>query len=626
MTLKWNANATSSDLHGMLRALAGEYGLEECTANANVIFEEAPQKDALIVTRRAEETFVIQYGRKDLVGRGIARVLAGQEGSEVIPFTAFGVLLDCTRGNVYTVEAFKRYVRRLSLLGYNQIYLYVKDAYELPDEPYFGYMRGAYTKEEIRAMDEYAQLFHIEMRASIQTLGHVEPSLRWPAYAEISDTPDVMMVGHEKTYELIRKMLTFWSEALSSRRIHLGMDETQSLGRGRYLTEHGYENPFDLYTRHLQKVCSICTELGLEPMIWHDMLFHYGLEQVDGHSVIPQKVREAVPSGVQISYWDYYTRAKEDDSLAVKTYEDGLKFCREFNGCEPVMASGIWTWVRTWTDYEQSFATIRPCIKGCKRAAVKEIIFTLWGDDGGYCDFDSAFAGLAWTADYCFNDEQENGDRTARLFEAVFGTSYTLQLICGNLTYTYKDKDEKAIKILPGPILWDDPLMAMVFHQFPAYKRGLLETLLTGYKNILSTLEEHRCDQNAGHLNYAWNVANVLIQKLELRQRLLIAYAKRDYNTLELINERYIPDVLDAIDGLLEAFRVQWKRNFKSFGMELMQIRLGGLSERYRELGRTLDELVHGQIDSIGELEVMIKPGCFIPHQYYRVATSGFFI
>lgn len=259
-------------------------------------------------------------------------------------------------------------------------------------------------------------------------------------------------------------------------------------------------------------------------------------------------------------------------------------------------------------------------------AAVKEIIFTLWGDDGAYCDFDSAFAGLAWTADYCFNDEQENGDRTARLFEAVFGTSYTLQLICGNLTYTYKDKDEKPIKILPGPILWDDPLMAMVFHQFPAYKRGLLETLLTGYKNILSTLEEHRCDQNAGHLNYAWNVANVLIQKLELRQRLLIAYAKRDYNTLELINERYIPDVLDAIDGLLEAFRGQWKRNFKSFGMELMQIRLGGLSERYRELGRTLDELVHGQIDSIGELEVMIKPGCFIPHQYYRVATSGFFI
>ena len=602
----------------MLQALAGEYDLKECMENANLIFEETPQQDLLQVTRRTEETFVIRYGRKDLVGRGIAMALANQECSEVIPFTAFGVLLDCTRGNVYTVEAFQRYVRRLSLLGYNQIYLYVKDAYELEDEPYFGYMRGAYSKAEIRAMDEYAKLFHIEMRGAIQTLGHVEPSLRWPAYAEISDTPDVMMVDHEKTYALIGKMLKFWSEALSSRKIHLGMDETQSLGRGRYLTLHGYENPFDLYTRHLDKVCSMCSGMGLEPIIWHDMLFHYGLEKKDDKFAVAEKSRKVVPAGTQLAYWNYYSRNAVD-------YENALNLCRDFNGSAPIMASGIWTWVRTWTDFEQSFATIRPCLEACKKSSIKEIIFTLWGDDGAYCDFDSAFAGLAWAADVSFNGT-ENGDRTARLFEAVFGTSYTLQLICGNLTYTYKDKDEKPVKILPGPVLWDDPLMAIVFNQFPAYKRGLLETLLTGYKNILSTLEEHRFDQNAGHLNYAWNVANVLIQKLELRQRLLIAYAKRDYNTLELINERYIPEVLDAIDGLLEAFRVQWKRNFKSFGMELMQIRLGGLSERYRELGRTLDELVHGQIDSIGELEVMIKPGPFIPHQYYRVATGGFFI
>ena len=199
MTFKWNRNTTHKDLHGMLQALAGEYDLKECMENANLIFEETPQQDLLQVTRRTEETFVIRYGRKDLVGRGIAMALANQECSEVIPFTAFGVLLDCTRGNVYTVEAFQRYVRRLSLLGYNQIYLYVKDAYELEDEPYFGYMRGAYSKAEIRAMDEYAKLFHIEMRGAIQTLGHVEPSLRWPAYAEISDTPDVMMVDHEKT-------------------------------------------------------------------------------------------------------------------------------------------------------------------------------------------------------------------------------------------------------------------------------------------------------------------------------------------------------------------------------------------------------------------------------------------
>ena len=63
----------------MLQALAGEYDLKECMENANLIFEETPQQDLLQVTRRTEETFVIRYGRKDLVGRGIAMVLANQE-------------------------------------------------------------------------------------------------------------------------------------------------------------------------------------------------------------------------------------------------------------------------------------------------------------------------------------------------------------------------------------------------------------------------------------------------------------------------------------------------------------------------------------------------------------------
>ena len=57
-----------------------------------------------------------------------------------------------------------------------------------------------------------------------------------------------------------------------------------------------------------------------------------------------------------------------------------------------------------------------------------------------------------------------------------------------------------------------------------------------------------------------------------------------------------------------------------------MQIRLGGLAERYRELARVLGEWLAGRLASIPELEVDLDTRQGIPHNYREVATGGFFI
>ena len=620
MTLKWNPKTTDRNVREVLRTLSDEYPLQESIQKTNLILEKNDSPEVLRVTRRGD-CWIVSYGRNSLAARGVAHVLSGQECDEKMPFRTFGVLLDCTRGNVITVRHFKYWLRRLALMGYNLAMLYTKDAYQLPGEPYFGYMRGAYSPEEIREMDAYAKKLQIEMIGSIQTLGHLEPILRWNAYRSVRDTSSAILVDEPRSYELIEKMLQFWSDSLSSRRIHLGMDETHDLGRGRFMDLHGYESQFDLYNRHLGKICALCEKLKLKPILWSDMYFRYANPNQDYYDTgtkVPAEVKKAIPKTVQFSYWDYYHREPE-------IYETMLKRTGELNGTRPIMASGIWTWKRFWTDYEMTYATVRPCIQACRKTGTDELIFTLWGDDGGYCDFDSAFAALAWAADYAANPE-ENEDRAAALFEAVCGTSYRLQMICGNLCYTYRGSLDKIVKILPGSLLWDDPLMGIAWREFPGYKPQLAETLLTGYREIMKRIESHREDQAAGHINLVWNLANVLVLKLELRKMLEHAYSKHDFNTLETIAERYIPDLIDAIDGLHEAFRQQWKRSFKSFGLELMQIRLGGLTERYRELARVIDELIHGEIDSIPELEMNHQPAGEIPQTYHETATGGFFI
>ena len=61
--------------------------------------------------------------------------------------------------------------------------------------------------------------------------------------------------------------------------------------------------------------------------------------------------------------------------------------------------------------------------------------------------FDSAFAGLAWAADYAYNQEQEDEERLAKFYQAVCGTSYQLQMACGKLTYTYTLDSGEVVKV-----------------------------------------------------------------------------------------------------------------------------------------------------------------------------------
>ena len=65
----------------------------------------------------------------------------------------FGVMLDMSRNAVMKPEELKKFARIIRSFGYNMIELYTEDTYEVEGEPYFGYMRGRYTKAELKAIN-----------------------------------------------------------------------------------------------------------------------------------------------------------------------------------------------------------------------------------------------------------------------------------------------------------------------------------------------------------------------------------------------------------------------------------------------------------------------------------------
>lgn len=78
--------------------------------------------------------------------------------------------------------------------------VYTEDTYEVKAYPYFGYMRGRYTEEELKECDQYAAELGIEMIPCIQTLAHLTEALKWNYAIDIRDTADILLAGSEATY------------------------------------------------------------------------------------------------------------------------------------------------------------------------------------------------------------------------------------------------------------------------------------------------------------------------------------------------------------------------------------------------------------------------------------------
>ena len=148
-------------------------------------------------------------------------------------YDTLGVMIDMSRNGVMSVPQLKEYLGYLQKMGYNCAMLYTEDTYEVEGEPFFGYMRGGYSCDELRELDAYAASLGIELIPCIQTLAHLQGFVHWKKVPV--DRDDILLVGDESTYALIEKMLQSVRKCFKTDRIHIGMDEAWALGRGRYM-------------------------------------------------------------------------------------------------------------------------------------------------------------------------------------------------------------------------------------------------------------------------------------------------------------------------------------------------------------------------------------------------------
>lgn len=588
--MTWNAAGTPAELRSMLKELGDHYPISQSKGSkASLTFEKV--KDVGICEiAGAGQSAAIRYSTPAQAGRAVGALLGdlvkhGKCYSESTPFTMLGIMLDCSRNAVMTVDHLKVWLRRLSLLGYNMVMLYTEDTYELPDEPMFGYKRGAYTKQELKQIDAYAAKLNIEIIPCIQTLGHCAQFLKHREYSKIRDTREILLVGEKETYKLIDKMVSHWKSVCRTDRIHVGMDETHGLGTGKYRELNGTRDPFKIFNEHLAKVVDICKKHGLKPMIWSDMYFRLGSktnEYYDKSAVTPPSVIKKIHKDAELVYWDYYHNNKE-------FYLEWIKRHRAM-GKEPLVGSGIWTWNKFWHDKHLTETMAGPCIDACYEAKISELFFTQWGDNGAFCDFDSAFCGMTWCADKAYGIKVPKDKQLEKRFAAVCGGSYAIHHLAGD------------IELLRQTTPWDDPLYEEGFRRTCKENPATMAKHAKKMSVLAGKLRPHIRSCETGSIKYAFATANALAERYALAADLLRAYRKKDRPALLRIRKR-VPKVRKSLQDMELAFRTMWISHNKPQGLEATQKKYGEVDVRYVELARRLDEYLQGKAKSIPELE-----------------------
>jgi hypothetical protein len=103
-------------------------------------------------------------------------------------------------------------------------------------------------------------------------------------------------------------------------------------------------------------------------------------------------------------------------------------------------------------------------------------------------------------------------------------------------------------------------------------------------------------------------LCDVMEKKLLLAKKIRAAYKKGDRSALRALAKGDVTECIRRVDAFYDSFRAQWYAVNKTYGFEVQDARLGGLSRRLLSCRERLIDYADGNIAEIAELEEETLP------------------
>ena len=535
--------------------------------------------------------------------------------TERAAFDTNGLMIDCSRNAVPKPEVLRSLLDQMALMGLDTLLLYMEDTYKISDEPYFGYMRGGYTAQELKGIVAYAEQYGIEVVPCIQTLAHLNTMLRLPNYASMKDIQDVLLVNDDRTYDLIEKMIRTCREVFNTKRIHIGMDEAPCVGRGRYMDQHGHEDSYLLMCEHLDKVNKLCIKYDFEPMIWSDLLFKWANDgNYYGENPISDEILSRIPDNVQLTYWDYYNNAE-------KVYDRMLKMHLE--ACKrTVFAGGAWKWNGYFPYIRASLYRTQQGLAACQKNGVRDVFTTAWGDDGSDAALLTILPMVQQQAELNFYSEISDETLKERL-KICTGADLEQFLLMDMSTVT---DDGFASSNFHKYMLFQDVLLGL-------FDRHVPSEIIDRYQTMYTALSQADKTSVYGYmLETLETLTAILAKKADLGIQIKAAYDAGNVDFLRKTETDLLPELISLVELFHVRLEKQWMQENKPIGFEGQDARIGALLQRLKSARSRLRLYLDGAITHMEELEVERLP--YVPENdgktiglnvWYEMITASVF-
>lgn len=499
------------------------------------------------------------------------------------------VMVDLSRNSVMTTDALKRFIAILKQFHYNVLMLYIEDTYEIEGEEYFGYMRGRYTRQELKEIDDFCYAEGIEVIPCIQTLAHLNQIVRWYEDKNMFDVNDILLVGEEKTYTLIEKMIKTMRACFRTGRIHIGMDEAHLLGKGKYFDIHGYRKTEDIFAEHLKRVVSVCKENMFKPMIWSDMPFCMSNKQRFYYADTKNLKKEAIdliPEDVELVYWDYSSEEKAH-------YDNMISGHQKFP-CDFWTAGAAWTFAGIAPHNSWSLRAEKAFLDSMESYGVTKHIMTVWHDGGGECPELSVLPSLCFAGEYFFGNKEI--EKIKKKFAKVTGIPFDEFLYLDLPDVIDVELNEMTNQNPSKYLLYNDCFLGLYDSTVP---EGTAEKCEANAKK----LEKHINHKEYGYL-FAWAKAlcDLTAVKCDIGIRLRKAYKEKNIPSLEDCIQR-MERIVVLTQNYYDKFKDVWFRSYKPFGFELQDARIGGVIHRVKHCIERTKQYIEGKIPCIEELD-----------------------
>lgn len=509
-------------------------------------------------------------------------------------FDNFGVMLPVSYKNTMSVASMKNFFKIIRKMGYNQVYLYTEDKMEVNNEPYHGYMRGRYTKDDLKELDAYASSLGIELVPCVQTLAHLYSLSLWQGEYKM-EGQQTLLVDDPRTYEYIDNLFATCRECFKTDMIHIGMDEAHELGRGQHLDKHGYESKISMMTRHLAKVNEIADKYGYKnPMIWSDMLF-YGWNNdvyVVPKQEVPEEYRKALPENVIPVFWDYYHSEEHE-------YGDMFEMHKQISD-KTWFVGAVWNWIGYMPNNYYSVKTMLPALDACKNHGIRNAFIALWNEEE--CSYYANLPSLLYIAEYARGNKDEANIKAK--FEKMFGIGYDefcrldyVNFITDNWQY------EQHARNCSEYMTYTDPFRGYLDY---TVRRGGSVTFAEVRHDLEATAKKTR------KYGYIFDVGAKLCALMEVKYELGLKsrdiYQSGDREALRSLADNEYAKLPSLYRDFRKAYEKQWLIENKPCGFEFYLVLLSGLEERAKYQRKRILDYLDGKTDKIEELEWELLP------------------